>query len=394
MPENIVGPHGAGVGETQTRPTDTSSGSSTDSWFRDCVNGVAGTGTKIPAVWLNKVSALLRQAIRGMNVPDAELDDAMLLKAIQKADRGLENLGTGAGLVFKSLNGTTGKYSLRRIKAGDGITIVLDGDDIVITNSAVAASSSFSNKSVFGFSGADQTWVVPVGVTQIKVKLWGAAGAGQGGPGGYTECVLPVTPGDSFKVVVGEGGVSEYPNVGATSRAAYGFGGKGFVSTGGLPPGNPLAGAHGGGGLTGVFLGSVTQGNARAIAGGGGGAAEGSSANSRGGSGNDPTNSGGAAGMTGQDGATPSGGGGGGGYTGGTAAAGGQTRSGGQYPAGEGGQGYVHSSALSQMLAHTQEFGTRPPNTTDPDYLSGVGSTDLDGLPPYPGGHGLAVIYY
>lgn len=81
---NIVGPHGTGINETTTRPEDTASGNPLDTWFQPCVNGDPNTGTKIPAVWLNKVSALFRRAIRGMSVPEDELDDDMLLKAIKQ----------------------------------------------------------------------------------------------------------------------------------------------------------------------------------------------------------------------------------------------------------------------------------------------------------------------
>ena len=81
---NIIGPHGTGINETTTRPTDTASGNPVDTWFQPCINGDPNTGTKIPAVWLNKVTALLRRAIRGMSVPENELDDDMLLKAIRQ----------------------------------------------------------------------------------------------------------------------------------------------------------------------------------------------------------------------------------------------------------------------------------------------------------------------
>ncbi|MBM3256942.1 MAG: hypothetical protein FJY98_01265 [Candidatus Liptonbacteria bacterium] len=68
------------------------------------------------------------------------------------------------------------------------------------------------------------TWTVPQDVTQIKVKVWGAGGAGGlghqaankylllraagggGGGGGYAEGVLSVTPGITYEVIVGAGG--------------------------------------------------------------------------------------------------------------------------------------------------------------------------------------------
>lgn len=138
---NIIGPHGAGVNETYTRPTDTASGSGSDSWFKDCVGGVAGTGTKIPAVWLNKVTAQIREAIRGMGVTEAELDDEMLLKAIQTADRAIVALGAAGQSLYAGLDGS-GQHQVRKLKAGANITLSqLAGGEVEI----VAATGSGGN---------------------------------------------------------------------------------------------------------------------------------------------------------------------------------------------------------------------------------------------------------
>lgn len=137
---NIVGPHGPGVNEVTSRPDDVASGNALDTWFADCVAGVAGTGTKIPAVWLNKVAALLRRAIRGMAVADAELDDDMLLKAIQRADKGIEGLGAAdsatiinlyAGLKAPDLD----THLIRKIKQGAGISLAIEAGtgELIIT---------------------------------------------------------------------------------------------------------------------------------------------------------------------------------------------------------------------------------------------------------------------
>lgn len=58
---------------------------------------------------------------------------------------------------------------------------------------------------IYDYTGSDQTYTVPAGVTSIKVKMWGAGGGGgtpggwvygyAGGGGGYTEETLSVTPG-------------------------------------------------------------------------------------------------------------------------------------------------------------------------------------------------------
>jgi len=65
-------------------------------------------------------------------------------------------------------------------------------------------------------------WVVPTGVTEIRVKVWGSGGSagngstvsghtlggGGGGGGGYAEKDIAVTPGESFTAIVARGGLS------------------------------------------------------------------------------------------------------------------------------------------------------------------------------------------
>ena len=58
----------------------------------------------------------------------------------------------------------------------------------------------------------DGAFVVPTGVSQIKVEAWGGGGAGNrgngGGGGAYTFEKINVTPGQSFTIEVGKGGVA------------------------------------------------------------------------------------------------------------------------------------------------------------------------------------------
>lgn len=123
-------------------------------------------------------------------------------------------------------------------------------------------------------TGADQTFVVPVGVTYIFVKLWGAGGAGAnavttswtgagfGGGGGHTYGLIPVTPGETLYLVVGVAGQTNYTGA-QTPR--YG-GGGGLYSNN---ANNVFCGS--GGGYCGIFRTSISQANALLIAGGGGG---------------------------------------------------------------------------------------------------------------------------
>ncbi len=101
----------------------------------------------------------------------------------------------------------------------------------------------------FSYTGANQTFTVPAGVTSLRVRLWGAGGGGgnastvRGGAGGYVYGTLQVTPSQVFTIVVGQGGAQ----IMTPTKAGVG------------------------GGYSGVFFGAVSQANARIIAGGGGG---------------------------------------------------------------------------------------------------------------------------
>jgi len=81
---NIVGPGLSGDQATSSRPTPASTGSGVDLWFKNCSSEAAQDGTRINAIWLNAMLAQLREAIRGMGVPENETDDTMLLQCFQK----------------------------------------------------------------------------------------------------------------------------------------------------------------------------------------------------------------------------------------------------------------------------------------------------------------------
>ena len=67
----------------------------------------------------------------------------------------------------------------------------------------------------FVYTGTSQSLTVTSGAGNVTVKLWGAGGGGytisgggrsSGGAGGYTTGALPVTSGDVFTIIVGQGG--------------------------------------------------------------------------------------------------------------------------------------------------------------------------------------------
>lgn len=110
------------------------------------------------------------------------------------------------------------------------------------------------NSEVFSFTGAAQTWVVPEGVTSIRVEAYGAQGGGDhGGLGGSVHTDLSVVPGESLEIRVG----------GQGSVAGAGWNGGGSA----------VAPATGGGGASDIRRPSYSLSARAVVAGGGGGAA-------------------------------------------------------------------------------------------------------------------------
>jgi uncharacterized repeat protein (TIGR01451 family) len=124
---------------------------------------------------------------------------------------------------------------------------------------ACTPTAGFNNCQDFTYTGANQTFLVPKGVTSVNVNLAGAGSTGR--LGGRTTGTLAVTGGQTLNVTVGQAGATT-PSVGA-----FGGGGAGGSSN--------LAGTthgQGGGGMTALWAGAVnTPAAARLIAGGAGG---------------------------------------------------------------------------------------------------------------------------
>lgn len=125
----------------------------------------------------------------------------------------------------------------------------------------------------FVFTGAVQTYTVPVGVTAIQIECWGAQGGSAtgldgvpapGGLGGYSIGELGVTPGQVLQVYVGGAGAS---------FGAGGFNGGGQAATN--------YGSAGGGGSD-VRIGAYAFADRVIVGGGGGGGAFGSYGNAGG----------------------------------------------------------------------------------------------------------------
>jgi hypothetical protein len=67
-------------------------------------------------------------------------------------------------------------------------------------------------------------WVVPQGVSHVRVTMWGGGGGtlchAPGGGGAYTDTVVPVTPGMAYTVTVGSGGANDGSNGGDSKFVA------------------------------------------------------------------------------------------------------------------------------------------------------------------------------
>jgi uncharacterized repeat protein (TIGR02543 family) len=88
----------------------------------------------------------------------------------------------------------------------------------------------------FNYTGADQSWTVPSGVTSATFYLFGAGGGGNnrtsGGNGGYATGAYSVTAGQVYTIIVGEGGggdvaITVAGLTGKYTKVTYGGGGRG-----------------------------------------------------------------------------------------------------------------------------------------------------------------------
>ena len=116
----------------------------------------------------------------------------------------------------------------------------------------------------FSYTGAVQTYTVPLNTASITVTLAGAQGGGTGGyPPGFGARVtttLTVTPGTTYTIMVG--GQGTYGTLGAGATGGFNGGGPAPSATGG----------YSGGGATDIRTSATDFTTRIAVAGGGGGA--------------------------------------------------------------------------------------------------------------------------
>ena len=328
-------------------------------------------------------------------------------------------VATSAGNSINWYTSSSGGSPVQSYVTSGGSYSVSPSSTTIYYAEALTTSAGTPVTNSYSYTGSEQTFTVPDGVTSINVKMWGAGGGGScsgtcgsGGSGAFVKGDLAVSPGQTIKIVVGQGGA--YPG----STTTYGGGGSGGTYGGS------------GGGYSGIFLSSVAQVNSLAVVGGGGGGGYygastyggggGATSGSAGGNQSSTYTGGGGAslsaggspalwnnnaavarsgliggilsGASSASGYTYSGGGGGGGYYGGGS---GYTSSSATYYSSGGGGGSSYTSGLTNLtntagVINSSGAAAQAPNSSESGYSSGIGNGGTNGS----GGNGLIVITY
>ena len=148
--------------------------------------------------------------------------------------------------------------SASALTAGTYTVTVTDDNGCTGTSSTTVTQSdfiAFATSSTFSFvSSADQSWVVPAGVTQVTITTTGGSGGNSnvsghpnatGGHGAMITAVSNVTPGNTLKILVGGNGYT-------TTNGEYGGSGGGATYVWDSASNTLLQVAGGGGGCTAI----------------------------------------------------------------------------------------------------------------------------------------------
>jgi hypothetical protein len=155
------------------------------------------------------------------------------------------------------------------VKANEGdssAVVSFDVPDFTETCPSLILSDSL----VFTYTGAAQTFTVPLGVTSIRIDAAGAQGGAslsygnQGGKGARVIKDLPVIPGQVLNIFVG--------GAGTNTTDGGGVGKAGGFNGGGVGGNGQCCGGAGGGGATDIRIGGIDISDRVLVAGGGGGA--------------------------------------------------------------------------------------------------------------------------
>jgi len=125
----------------------------------------------------------------------------------------------------------------------------------------ISSSVFYGQTTTYNYTGALDSYIVPVGVTEIQIEVYGAQGANNGmangGKGGHISGILMVNPGEVYSIFVG---------------GENGYNGGGAEGTGSA---NLNTNGTAGGGASDVRFGGISLTDRIIVAGGGGGAGKG-----------------------------------------------------------------------------------------------------------------------
>ena len=288
---------------------------------------------------------------------------------------------SGADVTVSNVN-VASSTSLTADVAIGGTTALGARNVTVTTPGGTSGAVSFtitqpSDTATFNYTGAQQDFVVPDGVTSVTIEASGAQGGaggtadgGAGAHGGTVTATIDVTPGETLAVFVGGQGGAGGTNDSQPGPAGSNSGGGAEGGAGGDPSGGAGDGGGGGGGASDVRQGGTALADRVVVAGGGGG---GGGADfddgGAGGAGGDTTAAAGAAGTglgpgAGGGGGTQAAGGVGGDGGGGDDGAAGESGSGGaggngEEASGGGGGGGGSSFATGSATSVTHQQGAR-----------------------------------
>ena len=113
------------------------------------------------------------------------------------------------GLASLFFGNASSGYPLSRIYSVDTASAAPGAAALVFQTANTIVNGALTGSTIFSYTGADQNYTVPVGVSSITVTMWGAGGGGYGnigGPGAFVSGTLSVTAGQTLKVIVGQGG--------------------------------------------------------------------------------------------------------------------------------------------------------------------------------------------
>jgi hypothetical protein len=328
----------------------------------DIVGGATGASTRLMTLRSDFIANNTGTSLALINSTSNSSDAGAMLTALTT------NSSNGRSELLFNVHGGGGANGalIERMRIqGDGVVQVTNlagtGNRMVAANASgqlyALSVPSANNEGVYYYaSGNIQTFVVPAGVTQITVHMWGGGGGGSwyslswnygsGGSGAYLTGTIGVTPGEILRITPGFGGA------GGVSCSSYrGNGGQGSIISRG---GTNLAVAPGGGG--------GSYGNAASVGRGGGVSPNGTPNGSNGNCSSTGNAAGGSFTTTGMATSTAT----------------------------NGNNGNTTNGDVSQMA---------PPGTASAFYVSGIGvggakSSSCPASNCYNGGNGLIVITY